>query len=125
MRCFAPALIMEREQVRIAHEQPAPVLLLAQDRQRIARTSQHRLPAGRRHGDGETVAEIGPIAEHLDLLDLARAFDAEIGHTARGGGELFLAEGLAAGTMKITSSAISDSTVSVSPVLLASIQVAT
>src|SRR4029077_6423551 len=58
------ASFMDGEQIGVAHENPAPVFLLAQDRQSIARTPQHRLAALRCDGDRQPIAHIGAISHH-------------------------------------------------------------
>jgi hypothetical protein len=65
------------------------------------------------------------FAKQLDLADLVSALHPCAGHAARHGGELHLAERLAARNHETTSSVISPSTASRSPAALAFVQVST
>jgi hypothetical protein len=62
------------KKVGVARQDPSSVGLLAQDGQRLARSSV-RLSAGRCHRHGDAVTDPCPVVRELELLDLGTALD--------------------------------------------------
>ena len=61
-----------RHQIRVARDDPATVGLAIENRQRVA-GALHRLAALRRHRQVDVIAQVGPVAQHLDLHRLRHA----------------------------------------------------
>src|SRR5687767_5108404 len=85
-----------RHQIGIAGDHPATVWPAIENRQCVARTL-HRLAAFRRHRQVDVIAQVGPVAQYLDLNRLRHALKFDVLQAFRLSCKLLLAEGLATG----------------------------
>src|SRR5215813_1200471 len=79
------------DQISVACEQPAPVFLFPKNRQRVA-GAVHWRTVFRRNGHIDVVPQVRPIAEDLQLLNVASSFESHVHHSTGGGRERLLAE---------------------------------
>src|SRR6185503_1816394 len=84
------------DQISVACEHPSSVVLLAKNRQRVARAVDRRT-VFRRDGHFDVVPQVRPIAEDLQLLDIALSLEFHVHHSTGRGCKFLLAERLPAG----------------------------